>query len=474
MFTTNSGELSVPVSADGRTPNVRSLTVEDVIANTESIDLLSINDFHGSIDESSKNPGASKLGQYLLDARSANENTLLMSAGDNYQGSAISNLTKGMIVNDIFDYIELDYSAVGNHEFDFGREAIVDWNQSTKFLAANIVNKSTRNTSPSWVEPYSIESFTVAGQEVKVGVIGIATPDTYFTTDPKQITDLDFLDAVSTVAEYEPIVRAEGADFVFVLSHSPSFIENDVVSNEAADIAQNTNVDGVFSGHSHQTVEGEVNNKPVLQGYYAGRAVSKMSVVYSNDGEYLGTYGIVDSIYKIKDQLSTNSDIDAIINDYSADLEDILGEVVGSVEGDLPHQRLAGEEQVTPMGYEMARIVATANNTDIAILNGGGIRIGFEEVELTYDDVYTAFPFDNTIVTVDVTGAELEKLILHGIDPESFRPGQYYGINVYYDEASKQITSMRLANGEQVDPTKVYSITTIDFLVNGGDMYARV
>jgi LPXTG-motif cell wall-anchored protein len=100
-------------------------------------------------------------------------------------------------------------------------------------------------------------------------------------------------------------------------------------------------------------------------------------------------------------------------------------------------------------------------------------------------NMYTIFPFDNTIVTLKLKGSDLKRIIEHGIAPQTFRPGQFYGINVWYSDGTKslvqeaqtyltngvQITSMRLLDGTKIDMDSYYSITTLDFIFDGGDMY---
>ena len=88
--------------------------------------------------------------------------------------------------------------------------------------------------------------------------------------------------------------------------------------------------------------------------------------------------------------------------------------------------------------------------------------------------MYELLPFDNTLVTLKVTGAELKKLIEHGLHPEDFRPGQFYGIEVWYDKdakAGERITSMRLLDGTIIKDDQYYSVSTLDFLLTGGDNY---
>lgn len=92
-----------------------------------------------------KNLGAAKLATVIFDAKKANPNTLLVAGGDLYQGSALSSITKGAVVNEYLAYLGLLSSAIGNHEFDWGPNNFNAWSKDGKFtfLAANIIDKRT-------------------------------------------------------------------------------------------------------------------------------------------------------------------------------------------------------------------------------------------------------------------------------------------------------------------------------------------
>lgn len=459
-------------------PSGRSVTLSDVQTVTKSFDVLSFNDFHGSIIESGKNIGASKLAAYLENEVQMNPNTLLVSAGDHYQGSALSNLTKGKVLSDILKEIGVKYSAVGNHEFDWGVDLMSTWQTdgNYQFLAANIVNKDTKQPV-SWAKPYAIEE----KDGMKIGIIGIATPDTKYSTLPANVADLEFLDPIETVKKYEPILREQGVDAVIVLSHLASYQNDGVVSGDGANLAEadattftlsNTGVDGIITGHSHQFVSGYVNGIPVVQAGYNGRGVAKIHAIFDLNGQFLGTWQEVDVLASRVSELPTSPAVDAIVNSYMEELEPVINEVIGT--SDVFDHVTSNEVQVTPMGYQVAKMMKEAGKTDIAIINGGGIRKGFDLGNITVGEMYEIFPFDNTLVTVDVTGAQLKELILHGMFTTGFKPGQFYGVNVYYSmnaDNVPEISSMRLLDGTKVEDNKIYSVSILDFMLTGGDRY---
>lgn len=462
----NSDTLTIPRSTDGRTPNVKAITKEDVLNATEQVDINAINDFHGNIMENGKTVGAGKLVSYLKEQKEINPNTIFVSAGDNYQGSAISNLSKGQIVEDIFEEVGIDLSVAGNHEFDWGIDLFNDWDK-TSFIAANIVEKAN-NQSPSWIKPYEIK--TVNG--FNVGIIGIATPDTVFSTSPENVANLNFLDPIETTKKWEKHIRENHeVDAVIVLSHLGSYADG---TGEAINLAKNVpSLDGVFSAHTHQYVDLDIEGVPVLQAGYAGRGVSKLRFIRDKiTGELIGSYGEITHLYELPN-LTSDQNTNNIIASYQDNLGPLLQEKVTYAPEDLSHT-FEQDVQVTPMGQFIAKKMAEIGGTDIAVVNGGGIRGGLTAGDVTVETMYSLFPFDNTIVTLELSGAELQKIIQHGIYPDGFRPGQFYGLNVWINNQTRStgtISSIRLLNGEPLDPERMYKITTIDFLVSGGDRY---
>ncbi|MCF0239492.1 MAG: metallophosphatase, partial [Streptococcus gallolyticus] len=228
------------------------------------VEVLSINDLHGNILENGKNIGGAKLAGIIQeyqekDKASDTYGVVTVSGGDNYQGTAISNILKGAPINDMLKEIGIVASAIGNHEYDWGTDKIKPWADSAgfKFLAANIEEEATGAT-PSYAEPYLITE--VDG--VKIGFIGITTPETLNTTSRENVKGLNFLDPVDAINKYSEEVRNNGADIVVALTHTGSVEESDgTITGEAADIAKYANgIDAVISAHTHEFVDGFVKN----------------------------------------------------------------------------------------------------------------------------------------------------------------------------------------------------------------------
>lgn len=452
----------------------------DSKSSNKVVEILSFNDFHGNVLESGKNIGAAKLTGIIKDYQKRDEasdtyGVATVSGGDIYQGTAISNILAGEPVSKMLEEIGIVASAIGNHEYDWGSDKIKPWAEEAgfKFVAANLIDETT-GVAPEYAEPYVMTN--VDG--INIAFIGIATPETLTSTKAENVVGLKFLDIVETIDKYSEIVRAEGADIVVALTHSPALENSDgSITGEAAEIAKNAaDVDAVVAAHNHKFVDGFVNNNntgkdvPVVQAGYNGRGLSVITFTFDENEEILDVEANTRQFYaeSSTNEFPIDKNVEETIAKYNEQLAPTLLTEVTELKFDLDHDRYAG---VTPLGVTVAEAMRQAGGTQVAIANGGGIRAPLTKGTLTLGDMYTILPFDNNVVTMKVTGAKLKELIQHGINPDGFGWGQYSGLTVWYDSETDEITSMRLSDGTKVEEDKYYTLTSIDFLMTGGDSY---
>lgn len=162
-----------------------------------------------------------------------------------------------------------------------------------------------------------------------------------------------------------------------------------------------------------------------------------------------------------------------MVADARAELSPILDEVLGNNNQELRHSP-EGDRQVTELGQWAAKTLAELGGTQVGYINGGGIRTDLNAGEITMGEMYSIFPFDNTLVTMELTGAQLKEVLQHGLYPEKFAPGQFYGVKVEFDPATKKLTKVNLLDGTEVEDAKMYTVTTLDFLATGGDGYVML
>ena len=475
----NSGKLELPKSEDGRTPNVKSITYNDVLAASKDavasneINILTFNDFHGAVTQSSatdKNSGIAKFAGEINKVKAENPNTIVVSGGDNFQGSAISNLTYGAPVNDMMKSVGVVASAVGNHEFDWGTDKIAKWSKEGgyKFLASNIYDKKT-GKPVTWAEPYMI----VEKGGVKIGFVGIATPETAFKTKPENVKNLQFKDPVASAKEWAKVAKDKGADVVIALTHLGSFQDKDgKITGEATDLCGVKNIDAVISAHTHQEVSGVVNGIPVVQAYNVGRTLGKLTIKMDANGKITGIVPSIDNLYKRPTTLVEDATVKAIADKYTKELLPILSEVIGKTDKELPHDRFVSGTSL--LGQWTTDVMRKKAGTQIGITNGGGLRVPVAAGNITMGNMYEVMPFDNTLVKMELKGKDLKRVIENGIGNKDIGWVQVGGVKVYYNEKAefgKRITSMVLENGTPVEMSKTYTVVTNDFMFTGGDKF---
>lgn len=471
-----SNEIKIPTSFDGRTLNVKPVTKYDLyklgfVEGKKAISLLSMNDFHGSLAGDAKNPGVAKLATYFKVEKKANPNgTIVLSAGDMFQGSADSNLLYGSPVMAFMNDIGFEAMAIGNHEFDWGIDRLQTLSDNAKFpfLAANIVMKGT-NITPDFAEKFII----VERDGLKIGVIGLATLETLTKTKAENIAAYDFIDPAKAVNELVPTVKEAGADIIVVLSHLGGSQDSKTkeIKGEAAVFANAvTGVDAIITGHSHSTIAGTVNNIPIVQAYYNGRSVGHIDLVIDS-----ATNKVVENNVYVDNTIVSATE-DARVKgwfDYAiSTIAPIKNEIVGKAAVTLAHN--TKEVQVTLMGQWSTDVMKNVAKADIAIQNGGGLRRDIPAGDVTMGIMYELMPFDNTLFTFELTGKQVKAALEHGIMPETFAPGQFSGVIVKYDSSKakgERIVEVKMLDGSLLDENKIYKVVTNDFQAGGGDGY---
>jgi 2',3'-cyclic-nucleotide 2'-phosphodiesterase/3'-nucleotidase len=472
---------SVPPAASGpqELGTVRKGAVELLAdGKAKTVDIISFNDFHASLEEEpkGKNPGIGKLATVLLEAKKANPNTIILSGGDNFQGSALSQITKGKVVAEFYKLVGLNASAVGNHELDWGLDNFASWEKEGgfDFLAANVKEKAT-GKAPSWAKPYKL---------VKLGghliaIVGFMTRETLTTVKADYVAGLDIADPAAAAAAVIPLIRLEAKpEVVIALTHVPSVADKADPAKalgapslkELDALCRVPGIDAVISAHSHNVVSGYNNGRPVVQAYYNGRDAAKLSITFKEEGGF-AIVPSVSEFYKDKASLAEYAPATAIFQAAMASYGTSLNDKVAALSGALSHDK---GTNVTPMGYWVCETLRARYGLDAYVQNGGGLRKGFPEGDLLVKDFWELMPFDNYTVTFSVSGADLKKIIDHGIDSPDFGNGQFAGLTVVYDPAApyeSKVVSMALADGTPVKDDAMYKVGTNDFQFTGGDKY---
>ncbi|MDF2630790.1 MAG: 5-nucleotidase [Symbiobacteriaceae bacterium] len=468
---------------------------EKLPAGTEKISVVLYNDLHGHLVQDAQKRANYDLGVSVLTTAMngqllKNPNTVLIDGGDTYQGTPISNLSAGEASLDWRNNVGVKVAAIGNHEFDWKIPTLEKLIAGSKapMITANIFNKGT-DTRPDWATPTHV--LEVAGY--KIGIIGITTPATAGIVLPSIVENLEFRDPAVVINAEAKKLRAEGADLVFVVTHGAAsqgapddpFKVSDEVAIWIKGVTEK--VDLVTAAHSHLRVAGyaldaQGNQVPVVQAGSYGQALARIDLYIEKvTGEVTKA---VPAVWTPSPTLAPTPWAEALVAKWQAAVKPIETRPVGKLTAKI--SRTPTEAGEMPLGDFIADgMLTAAPGVTIAIMNGGGIRADLEgdpaTGEVNFGHMFTVQPFGNTIVTVDMTGAQLKLVLEQGLisyvkmienKPGSHRPMQVAGISFKWDYAKadgERILELNLANGQPVDPNATYKVAVNNFMAGGGD-----
>lgn len=443
---------------------------------------LSTNDFHGNLETGSKVNGNLVGGAgynmtYINTYKALNPlGTSLIDAGDMMQGTPISNWLWGASVIDVYNHMGYQAATIGNHEFDWGQARLQERIAQAKFpfVLANVFNEGT-DTRPDWMIPTVM--FTVKGQQV--GVIGVTSKDTPTIVMAGNLAGLEFREPGPIVSQLAAELRTAGADIVVVLAHMPD-VYNGVVSGEMTTVAV-PGVDLIISGHSHSGYSGMINNIPIIQQYSSGTAIGVSDLRYDRLFHNIATSKL-QVVTTWNANITPDAGITAVVKVYQDAIASIKNEVKASTTG--PILRAGNDRYLkeVPMGDFIADAQRWKGGTQIAFMNPGGIRADIAYAsyphDITFGDFFTVQPFDNKLVTMTLTGANIYSLLEQQfVPPQSSmkllqESGLAYSFNLSFPVGSR-ITSLTLSDGTPIlrDATP-YTVTCNEFIATGGDNFS--
>jgi 2',3'-cyclic-nucleotide 2'-phosphodiesterase (5'-nucleotidase family) len=428
--------------------------------------ILHINDFHGHLlpkpgkEGKPGTGGMAWIAKMVSDERAKNpEGTLLLSAGDMFQGTPISNLFRGKPVIEVMNRMEFDAMTLGNHEFDWGMDAFNELRAAASFpfLSANIID-GKGGLLPG-VKPYVI--FKRKG--LKIAVIGITTPETHYASKPGNLKGYRVIPVENVLPGLIEKVRKEGAGLVIVLSHMGLDEDREVASAVRG-------IDLIVGGHSHTEVKRPVvvGDTVIVQAGYYGQQLGVLKISVDAISGKIVRYPERKIIRKVRASPDDPYDeaVAAIIRKYDAQIREEFGRVVGETRVDL-----AKRPYESNLGNLICDAMRRATGADVAIQNNGGIRTTIPRGKITLEQVYMLLPFENNLMTMDLTGAQIA-----GILEQNAKTGgmlQVSGLKVLYDLAAPEGARVQALSigGRPVEPSRNYRVTTNDFLAAGGDRF---
>jgi 2',3'-cyclic-nucleotide 2'-phosphodiesterase (5'-nucleotidase family) len=388
---------------------------------------------------------------------------LLMSAGDMWTGPYESTVLQGQPMVEVMNAMGYRAAAVGNHEFDFGADVLAKRAQEAQFtlLAAN-VTQGEGGPPPHFARPFVVVS--VAG--VKVGVLGLSTLDTPITTDARHVKGLCFGPYGDAVRRHAPAARAAGAEVLVLLAHVP-VQELRTLAPELRPLG----IAAVIGGHRHVSA---------LEVDSGSRADASDDVLFCNPGPYARSYCKLELTVQSGVVLAHKESIEVVTGSAAQPPHPLHEQVTGLILKARQEAAAKGDEILAeiPEGLRRAPIhtlgylvvdswLGAVPFADFAVSNRGGFRQDVEGGPVRVRDVVSAMPFDNYLVVVELTAAQLRDVMTN---PQSIAAGLTVEYRVLADGA-QEVTSLRDTTGQPLVEARTYRVVVNDFIYRGGDQY---
>lgn len=434
---------------------VSSLASSEAEAKPSSISFYALNDTHGAIEADTGNsyPGMARVATAIASDSFYTSSSVLLSSGDMFQGSALSNISEGLCMTDIMNQLGFVSLSIGNHEFDWGIDKIENEEKEADFpfLGINIYSKSTGERA-LFAKPSAI----INRGGAKIGIIGSIHQGIASAISASKITDIDFKDdGPLVVAEAKRLKEEEDCDLVILSTHQG-------YNGLPAEIKSCSDLDGVFLGHDHFRTNEYYSGKYFIEGGSSGKYYSRMSFDLQSNGDYkLSEAYHANGYAEVSMSEEEDQDVKAIISEYDEKIGPVKNSVIGTRSGDFYRYNSAGQgslgQFVTDAMEYYAKDLCQQDDIVTAFHNIRGVRAdlsgGTENadgtVNITIGDLYTILPFDNLVQAISISGASL--IGAAGSD--------YYSSDLTYENGEWYL------KGAEVSYANTYKVVTLDYLI---------
>ena len=494
-------------------------------AQTTEIQILGLNDFHGQLEPVPATSSGGRIGatpaggvEYLAthvrELRSTNPNTLFVSAGDLIGATPlISALFHDEPTIEAFNLMGLDYNGVGNHEFDEGVDELLRMQQGGchpvddcidgdpfhgaefQMLAANVAYKDTGETI---FPPYAIHHF--AG--VKIAIVGMTLEGTPSIVSPAGISHVDFFDEADSVNALVPQLQRQGIETIIVLLHEGGSVTGGLTETTINQCNNPTGalppivermhpaIDVVVTGHTNWAVNCELFGKVVTGAAATGRLITDIDLTISRATKDVVAVSVDNKI--VTQDVAKAPDLTALVTKYKALSAPLANRVVGQITADiLRTQNAAGESSLGNFiadSQHFATQDPALGGAVAAFMNPGGIRAdltfpsspeGEGDGVVTYGEIFTVQPFGNSLVTMTLTGQQIDTLLEQQFDNPGVGQSRMLQVSSSFSYSwtaaaptgSKVDIGSIMINGAPIDPLGSYRVTVNSFLADGGDNF---
>lgn len=435
----------------------------------EHLMIIAVNDTHSQIDPASDGMGGVLRRKAIYDQlRASNAHTALIHAGDAVQGTLFFSLYRGEVEYALMDTLGYDAIILGNHEFDNGMEELAAHYRNVDALKLSANYDFSATPLDGLFQPYWIK----AVGDKRVAFFGINLNPTGMIADMncKNLGYRFAPDVADATARY--LKQVQGVDYAIMVSHIGYSSYDPSEPNDTLIISQSHYIDMVISSHSHSTI------KPGSGMDRIANADGKMITIGQNgkSGKLVATYDLDletgEIVYKHipvdqswDEAASRYTALNRWLDPYRHGVDSIMNNPIGTSARFMKNSSYASQNWVSDASMEILKNLSGIKNIDCAIMNKGGIRTDMPKGTVTEGVIGSMFPFDNRFVILEMPGKELIECIRlmcsRGGDAVSKE------LRVTYDDKGEIIKAT--VKGKKINPNKIYTVATIDYLANGGD-----
>ncbi len=408
------------------------------------------------------------------------ENFLVVDAGDQFQGSLFFMTYSGAVAAEMMNEIGFDVMSVGNHEFNLGDGALANLADTVSFpvVSGNLDVSGSNELAGKIGDTLILER----GGE-RIGIVSALATDTKELSSPSEA--VMFKDEIESIKEDVAALQAEGVDKILAITHVGYNLDQRIA-------AEVPGIDAVIGGHSHTylsssdpdrqgpypTMVSQGDNLvPVVQAGAFSKYVGHLELTFDDAGNV--TYATGDTIL-LDASVAEDEAIVARVAELGAPIEEMKTRIVAEAADVIEGDRSVCRAVECPMGNLVADAMLDRvkdQGVEIAIQNGGGLRASIDAGEITMGEVLTVLPFQNTLSTFQVTGAQVLAALENGVSQVEDGAGRFpqvAGMTFTADlsaEPGSRISDV-MVGGEPLDLERTYSLVSNNFVRNGGDGYA--
>jgi len=405
------------------------------------------------------------------------EPCFLLHGGDAFQGTMFFHVYEGLSDAAVMNAIGFDAMAVGNHEFDKGPPALARFAALANFpiLAANL-DVSKEPILEDAVAPHAV----IESKGFRIGVVGACTEDLPFISSPGENVKVEKL--VPSLQREIDLLTAQGVSVIVVVSHCGYDVEQDYAKKLRG-------VDVVVGGHSHSLL-GSValpNDQPsmgpyptvlknadgdtalVVQAWEWAKVLGRLDFVVDEAGKVVSWEG--SEAIAVDDRFHEDSVVASMVSAFKKPIEALMAKPVGEIKIELARGALNGESAMGNFIADAMLAATQKQGTKVALMNAGGVRAGIAAGKVTYGQVIEVQPFSNTLVVLDLTGAEIKAALEIGaarMGLLAVSAGTSYRCDFRKAEGDR-VSDVMIA-GAPISPDKTYRTVVNSFIAAGGDV----